>query len=237
MNTTTYAQVPGDDIGWLTTDQMREVDRVMIEDLGIILFQMMENAGRNLARLAIDRYSPKSPVVAFGNGGNGGGGLVCARHLSVSGVPVRVVLATDRESLTPVPKAQLEIIEKIGVPVLTDVPDDADLFIDAVIGYSLSGDPRGRAGEVIAEIDSKSVPILSLDTPSGLDTASGVAGTPHIKADATMTLALPKNGLREHDSVGQLFLADISVPGFVYENMGVPQTPDFSHGTILEILR
>ena len=36
----------------LSTDQMREVDRLMIEDYGIILIQMMENAGRNLADLA-----------------------------------------------------------------------------------------------------------------------------------------------------------------------------------------
>ena len=33
----------------ITTDQMREVDRLMIEEFGIVLLQMMENAGRNLA--------------------------------------------------------------------------------------------------------------------------------------------------------------------------------------------
>jgi len=42
----------------LTTEQMREVDRVMVEDLHIELVQMMENAGRSLAGLAIDRFSP-----------------------------------------------------------------------------------------------------------------------------------------------------------------------------------
>jgi len=36
----------------LTTDQMREVDRLMIEAYGIALEQMMENAGRDLAELA-----------------------------------------------------------------------------------------------------------------------------------------------------------------------------------------
>ena len=40
----------------LTTEQMVEVDRAMIEDYGIELIQMMENAGRNLAHLARLRF-------------------------------------------------------------------------------------------------------------------------------------------------------------------------------------
>jgi len=60
----------------LTTEQMREVDRVMVEDLHIELVQMMENAGRGLAELAIDRFSPGSVTVLAGPGGNGGGGPV-----------------------------------------------------------------------------------------------------------------------------------------------------------------
>jgi len=44
------------DIPFITTDQMREVDRAMIEDYGISLVQMMENAGRNLAQLARSRF-------------------------------------------------------------------------------------------------------------------------------------------------------------------------------------
>ncbi len=49
--------------GWLTTDEMIEVDRVMVDELGIALVQMMENAGRNLAQFAIDRYDPRVVVV------------------------------------------------------------------------------------------------------------------------------------------------------------------------------
>ena len=35
-------------IPFITTDQMREVDRAMMEDYGIDLAKMMENAGREL---------------------------------------------------------------------------------------------------------------------------------------------------------------------------------------------
>ncbi|HRW07303.1 MAG TPA: NAD(P)H-hydrate epimerase, partial [Caldilineaceae bacterium] len=68
----------------LTTDQMREVDRLMTERYGIILLQMMENAGRHLAllakRLLENDISDRPIVVLAGRGNNGGGGLVAARH-------------------------------------------------------------------------------------------------------------------------------------------------------------
>ena len=230
-----FPTVPAGSVGWLTTDQMIEVDRVMIEDLGIQLIQMMENAGRNLARLALARYGPTAPVVAVGSGGNGGGGLVAARHLVVAGLPVRVVLATTPDRFGPIPKHQFDIIERLGVPVLAEVPNNADLVIDAVIGYSLKGAPRGRAGTVIADMDASLAPVLSLDTPSGLDTATGVAFDPHVRADATLTLALPKVGLRTHPAVGDLYLADISVPGSVYEGLDAGPAPDFSKDTIFRI--
>ena len=73
-----YPEVSADELGWLDEPQMVEVDRVMIEDLGIELLQMMENAGRNLATLIIDRFAPGSVTVLAGSGGSGGGGLVAA---------------------------------------------------------------------------------------------------------------------------------------------------------------
>jgi NAD(P)H-hydrate epimerase len=235
MSDTSFPVVGADSIGWLTTDQMVEVDRIMIEDLGIELMQMMENAGRNLARLAIDRYEPTHVTVCSGPGGNGGGGLVAARHLAVAGVDVQVVLTADRERFTPVPAHQLDIIDRMDLPIADGVPTSTDLILDAVIGYSLRGAPRGRAADIIRQMIATSAPILSLDTPSGLDTATGLAADPHIDADATMTLALPKQGLRNHQAVGELFLADISVPQSVYETMNVGPVPDFRSGPVLEI--
>ncbi|MFW6034295.1 MAG: NAD(P)H-hydrate epimerase, partial [bacterium] len=70
----------------LTADQMREIDRIMIDELHIDLIQMMENAGRSLADLAQRRYAPADAVVLAGPGGNGGGGLVAARHLANRGI-------------------------------------------------------------------------------------------------------------------------------------------------------
>ena len=85
------------------------------------------------------------------------------------------------------------------------------------------------------QIVASDTAVLSLDVPSGIDTASGVAHDPHVVADATMTLALPKVGLRGQDSVGELYLADISVPPSVYDTMGVGPAPDFTESSVVRV--
>jgi NAD(P)H-hydrate epimerase len=203
----------------LTADQMREVDRSMVEDLHIDLIQMMENAGRNLAELAIRRFDPATVTVLAGPGGNGGGGLVAARHLINRGCAVSVTLSSP-DSLTAVPAHQADILRQMGA-VIAEGPVPADLILDALIGYSLRGNPTGRAATLIEWANEQPGPVLALDTPSGLDITTGEAATPHIQAAATLTLALPKAGLLDASAVGELYLADISVPQIVYQRMGV----------------
>ncbi len=227
--------ISADELAWIDTEQMVEVDRVMIEDLRIDLIQMMENAGRNLARLAMAVFEPTSVAVYAGSGGNGGGGLVAARHLANLGVDVTVTTTRPRERMTPIPAHQLDIVERLGIPV-GEVDTAADLAIDAVIGYSLRGAPTGRSAELIDRIRGHDT-VVSLDTPSGLDTATGVTPGVHVTADATLTLAMPKRGLRGRPEVGRLFLGDISVPARVYEAFGVEVSPTlFAPGPVLEVV-
>lgn len=221
---------------------MQEVDRIMIEDLGILLIQMMENAGRNLAVVARALLGGsalgKRIVVLAGPGGNGGGGLVAARHLAVAGAEVHAVLATPRARLAEVPAHQAAALEAMGVPLASDGPlgATADLIIDALLGYNQNGAPRGRAAELLAEADGGHV--LSLDTPSGLELEREEAhpGTPN--ALATVTLAAPKKALRSNKArahVGRLVVADISVPPAVYATVGADRAPDFSDGPLVEV--
>ncbi len=214
------------DVPYLTTEQMIEVDRAMIEDFGIDLVRMMENAGRNLAHLARERFLGGDPrgrtvVVLAGTGGNGGGALVCARRLSGYGAEVRIAVTADLESMSPVAAEQLQVLQALDLPITQhDLPyATADLVIDGIVGYSLRGAPRGRAAELIQWANDGSAPVLSLDAPSGLDTSTGIVFEPAIRAAATMTLALPKEGLRSAEAeriVGELYLADISVPPELY---------------------
>ncbi len=231
---TTPAGFPVAELPELTTEQMSEVDRIMVDELHITLLQMMENAERHLAELAIRRYQPVTCTVLSGPGGNGGGGLVAARHLANRGVDVEVVLSAP-EAMTEVPAHQLDILRGMSVPVVT-APRDPALVLDAVLGYSLSGDPHGRAAELIQWANVREAPVLSLDTPSGLELTSGRVGTPCTVADATLTLALPKRGLRHApEVVGALFAADISVPASVYARLGISLAAPFAAGTILAV--
>jgi NAD(P)H-hydrate epimerase len=216
------------EIPYLTTEQMLEVDRAMIEDFGIELVQMMENAGRALAHLARARFLAGDPIdrhvtIIAGTGGNGGGALVCARRLHGWGARVKVLLTKPERSFAPVPANQLRILSQMHLEVNEpDIPiggPSPDLIIDGVIGYSLRDAPTGMAGELIRWANAQSSPILALDVPSGVDATTGTVFDPAIAATATMTLALPKEGLRApgvEAQVGELYLADISVPPSLY---------------------
>ena len=231
----------------ITTDQMREVDRLMIEDYGIELIQMLENAGRHLAVLACQRFLANDPIdkrvlVLVGSGGNGGGGLVAARRLHNWGAQVQVYLTKTKRHFKGIPAHQMDILNRMKVPVevaddKTKMPD-ADLILDAIIGYSLRGAPRGMAAHLIHLANLSGVPILSLDIPSGLDTTTGEVHDPHIRADATLTLALPKTGLFQktvESYIGELYLADIGVPPQLYAALSLEVGPIFSSGEILNI--
>jgi NAD(P)H-hydrate epimerase len=227
----------------VTEAQMREVDRLMVEEYGIELLQMMEHAGRALARLARDRFLEgalrgRRIAVLAGTGGNGGGGLVAARHLHNAGSLVQVWTTRPGEDYAGVPAHQLAILRTMGVAVFpaAHVEGDLDLVIDALLGYSLSGPPRGAARDLILWANRQPAPVLSLDLPSGVDATTGMAYDPHILAAATVTLALPKTGLLEaRTASGEIYVADIGVPPELYARLALPVVHVFSRGDILQL--
>ncbi len=228
----------------ITTTQMIKVDRTMIEDYHIELIQMMENAGRAFAELARRQLrraiQASSVVVLCGSGNNGGGGMTAARRLHNWGADVTVALTRSADELRRVPAHQWDILQRMKIPIVDSVSllPTPNLILDAIIGYSLSGPPRGTAAELIHWANAQNVPILALDTPSGLDTTTGVAHDPAIRAVATLTLALPKQGLlnpKVKEFVGDLYLADISVPQELYANMGIVVPPLFTESDIIRV--
>jgi len=216
----------------VTADQMREVDRIAVEEFGLGILQMMENAGRNLAENVIDLVGETGGDVAIlaGGGGNGGGGLCCARHLHNRGFRVWVVLDREAAMLKGAARNQLRILRAAGVQPADpsqarNALDRAQIVVDALIGYSLRGAPRGRAAELIDLCNERAARVISLDVPSGLDATSGQAPGQVVRPDRTLTLALPKTGLRSVP--GELYLADIGIPPEVYQQLGLTVKPPF----------
>jgi len=219
-------------VEFISRDQMIEIDRLMIEQYGITLLQMMENAGRSLAIIARERFlsgncAAKKVLVMAGNGGNGGGAMVAARRLAAWGADVWLILSHDEKGITPAPAHQLAILREMKVPLVSIARSGSahfDLIIDGLIGYSLNGAPRGLSAELIVLANQNKAPVLALDVPSGLDASLGVAHQPTIRAEATLTLALPKSGLKSRKArkwVGELYCADISVPPQLYAGKSI----------------
>ncbi|MFC2037941.1 NAD(P)H-hydrate epimerase, partial [Chloroflexota bacterium] len=215
-----------------TAEQMREADRIAVEDFGLGILQMMENAGRNLAQNAMDMLgdSPGHVTVLAGAGGNGGGGLSCARHLHNRGFQVSLVLDRQADSLRGAASAQLRILQEAGLRPedqgqAADAIRRAQIVVDALIGYSLRGAPRGRAADLIELCNQLAARVLSLDVPSGLDATTGEAPGAVVQPDRTLTLALPKTGLK--GVPGDLYLADIGIPPEVYHPLGLSFEPFF----------
>lgn len=226
----------------LTAQQMAEVDRLMIEVYHIDLIQMMENAGSHLAELAISLTKKKTDptfLILCGSGNNGGGGLVAARHLINRSYKIELVMINEQNQLKKIPKKQWSILQKMGVhPVNDPIVEQFDLLIDAMIGYGLHGAPRGNTARWISKINAGQTPILSMDVPSGLEATTGTPLDPCTRATATLTLALPKEGLLKSQAipyVGELYLADISVPHNLYQTMGLDIGPIFKDRTIIKV--
>ena len=250
IDAVTIPTVAASELDFLTTDQMIEVDRLMTDVLEIKLIQMMENAGRNLARLCVQRFlndpASKNVVVLAGTGGNGGGAMVAARRLHQWGADVQVLTTKADEEFSGVPAHQLGILRRLGIAIShTDFPASnfaPDVILDGVIGYSLKGNPRGRAAELIEWTATSNAPVLALDVPSGVDSTEGVVRTPSVIATATMTLAAPKVGLsvaQAQPNIGELYVADIGVPDWVYQQIeGLKSmTSVFSASDVVKIVQ
>ena len=222
----------------VTTEQMIEIDRIAIEETGPNLFQMMENAGRNLALTIIESIGDKtnaSIIILAGTGGNGGGGICASRHLLNRNYNVRIAV-TDKSKLKSVPKKQLEIFEKAGGVLIENLNSvKADIIVDSIIGYSLSNAPSGKALEFIEWSNGISAKKVSLDVPSGINSTTGEHYGSYFKTDVTMTLALPKTGLTE-EKCGKLLLADIGISKNVYHKIGLNYVAPFRKDFIIELI-
>jgi NAD(P)H-hydrate epimerase len=232
---------------------MAEVDRLAIEEFGIALPQMMEQTGSHLAevvRLELGgNLRDRSIVVAAGPGNNGGGGLAAARHLINRGASVRVVLSRPALRMAVAGRNQLATLIAMGATccvVTYDLTDEeleaalgrADLVVDAILGYSIQGAPRGEAERLVGFINRSGRPVVSLDVPTGIDPDTGTMDGLAISAIATVTLALPKLGLMTSAGLthtGRIYLADIGLPAALYARLGLEVGPLFAASRLMNV--
>ncbi len=220
----------------LTAAQMRKIDRISIEKLGIPGMVLMENAGRNLLRLLEEKFpnlKRERVAVLCGKGNNGGDGFVIARHLKMRGHHPSVFLLADPQSLKGDARSNYEILLQSGLRP-TSVRDmngwlgvksellRCTLLIDAILGTGLGGPVEGFYLEIIRDLNSSfaSVPIVSVDIPSGLSSDTGEPLGESVRASYTVTFTAPKWGHifpPNCERVGELVVTPIGTPPSVYE--------------------
>ncbi len=207
----------------LTRAQVREVDRLSIEQYGIPGIVLMENAARAVAEVAWEmlQRKPGSVLVVCGGGNNGGDGLAAARHLHNRGAAVSITLTTDPGRYAGDALTNWGIVQAMGLECRQ--VDDAslselsryELIVDAIFGTGLSQAPRPEMARIIERINASKVPVLAVDVPSGLDCDSGNPLGVCIRATRTVTFVAEKAGFADPESrqyTGQITIADIGCP-------------------------
>ncbi len=222
---------PGESCLLMSRDQVRAFDAWAINGLGISGVVLMENAGRSCAELIEEKLSAiaRPKVCIFcGTGNNGGDGFVIARHLFNRGFTVVVVLCGDRNKIKGDARANLDILEGLGVRVeemdvdaesdvegrAASFAQDADMIVDAIFGTGLTGELRDEYKRLIGGINALSCPILAVDIPSGLDCDTGQTLGAAIRADWTVTFVAVKKGFPLESAqaqTGEIYVASIGV--------------------------
>jgi hydroxyethylthiazole kinase-like uncharacterized protein yjeF len=208
----------------LDVRRMGEADRLTMA-AGTPVTELMENAGRAVAREIGQRWPARPVAVLCGPGNNGGDGFAAARHLSEAGWPVRIALLGPRDHLTDEARHHAERWRGAVEPLTPAVLDRAELVVDAIFGAGLSRALEGPAADTLTAAARSGLPIVAIDVPSGLmgDTGEALGAA---AAVLTVTFFRKKPGhllLPGRLLCGEVVVADIGIPPSVL-NQIVPDT-------------
>jgi len=147
-------------------------------------------------------------VLLVGSGGNGGDALYAGARLARLGAAVdALLLAPDRTHT-----GGLAEFRASGGRLVDDLPEQAELVIDGIIGIGGSGGLRGAAAQLPHRLAGRTV--VSVDVPSGVDADTGAVDGPAVSADLTVTFGTIKPGLvtgAGAGHTGQVRLVDIGL--------------------------
>jgi len=209
--------------------QMREMDRYVIEDLGIPGKVLMSNAAEHIAKAAMERLSLGGHVAVFcGSGNNGGDGIGAAAYLIDKGVSVRVFLIGSEIKLTVDSREMFRRLDSLGGSLerfiesdeLIDYLGSCEVIIDAIFGIGLNSELSGDVLLAVNMINAADAYVVAADIPSGVDANTGTIMGAAVKADVTVTFSLAKQGqFIEPGSTycGELRVCDIGIPSEIIE--------------------
>ncbi|MDG1478626.1 MAG: NAD(P)H-hydrate dehydratase [Myxococcota bacterium] len=174
----------------------RELDRIVIEEVGLPGQVLMELAGRGAADAVQERWPTGAVAVLCGPGNNGGDGYVVARWLALWGHPVRLWAA--RPPATDDARSNAALCAAMGLTTCSTPAEalvGAVVVVDALLGTGQRSAPRGAIREAIQAVRSSGLPVAAMDLPTGMCADTGQRlGTDCISADLTVTFGRHKPG-------------------------------------------
>lgn len=223
-----------------TAAEMREIDRIAINDYGIPGVVLMENAGVSVVRMLESKWellAERKFCILAGKGNNGGDGYVIARHLSNQGAKVKVFLLGEKAAVSGDAQINLDIIDKMGIDTI-EISNErdwdkvrvavtfSDCLIDALLGTGFRGEVSGDMARLIDIINAAGKPVVAVDIPSGVEADTGKVCGKAVQASYTVTFGLPKPGLFLYpgaEYTGDLTVADIGIPTSVIAGQNIKQ--------------
>lgn len=219
----------------LSREQVRQFDRIAIEEFGIESLVLMENAARGATDVLCELASETSAVILCGPGNNGGDGLVMTRHLHLRGWKTKVILLTDRQKITQDSTANLRILAQTSVPIVdgsefsgNELENQLQGFawiVDAMLGTGAKPPLRPPLDEFVAIANRQPCRRMAVDIPSGLDCDSDQAEAGNgaiFNADLTVTFVAMKPVMRTDTGkahCGETRIVDIGAPPEVFDRL------------------
>uniref|UniRef100_A0A1I8JS74 NAD(P)H-hydrate epimerase n=1 Tax=Macrostomum lignano TaxID=282301 RepID=A0A1I8JS74_9PLAT len=200
-------------------------------ELGMTLEQLLEHGGLSAA-LAFTRIYPRealaragAALVCCGPGDNGGYGLACAKYLKIFGY--KLTLFYPKTPSKPAYRQLLNQCEKLDIPFLSYMPGDVQvlqhnygLIIDALFGWTFQLPVKPDLAGVFGKLCDTTVPIVSIDVPSGWEADKPPSGSQQLRPDSLISLFLPKRCSLEF-AVRRHYLAGRIIPVSMATKLGL----------------
>lgn len=205
-----------------TAAQVRELDRLAIEEAGIPGYTLMARAGEACWSV-INQCWPrgKTLTVFCGAGNNGGDGFVIARLALQANRGLQVYQLGDAARMSADARQARDAYTDAG-GVVSDYIEgaaiDGELVVDALLGTGVDRPVEGLWCSAIQAINASARPVLAVDIPSGLQSDTGALAGVATRAAHTVTFIGRKVGLFTGvaaDHCGEIHFADLAVPDSV----------------------
>jgi NAD(P)H-hydrate epimerase len=203
-------------------EQVREFDRIAIQEYGIPGAELMLRAGSRAFELIEYRWpEARRMVIVCGAGNNAGDGYVVARLARQAGREVRLFSLADPAKLKGDALTMAHAWRTAGgeIEPYTGLPAQCDLLVDAILGTGLEREVTGTWAEAIEAINRHSAPVLAIDIPSGLHADTGRVLGCAVHAQATISFIALKQGMFTGlgvDCCGEIHFDALEVPARIY---------------------